>query len=276
MKTVRSRQRARGFTLIELLVVISIVAVLAGLLLPGLARARQKAQAIQCLNNLRQLGLAWQMYSDDYQGRIPPNGGGVPGSKLDEVWVQGWLNIVQNIPDNTNTIYLQNSLLGPYVRALGVWKCPGDHSTSLHGGHRIPRVRSVSMNGYITGGRNTTFIDGIKYQRFARQSDILNPSGIWLLLDEREDSINNGYFRVQNGTDVPWKPAKFYLYNWPASYHNRAGALNFTDGHSEIRKWLDPRTCPPLSRRQLDPIGGVPQPGNADVGWLWERSTVRR
>jgi hypothetical protein len=96
------------------------------------------------------------------------------------------------------------------------------------------------------------------------------------LIDEREDSINNGFFRVQNNQQVPRDPKSFRLYNWPASYHNRAGSLNFTDGHSEVRRWIDARTCPPVSRRQLDPVGGVAQSGNADVGWLWDRSTQPR
>src|SRR5688500_1584439 len=123
----RSRP-SRGFTLIELLVVIAIIAILAALLLPALARAKTKAQGIQCLNHLRQTGLAWIMYADDNGDQIPPNN--LNAADYTRTWVRGWLDYATSVPDNTNTVYLMRSHLWPYHKSLGIWRCPADKSMS--------------------------------------------------------------------------------------------------------------------------------------------------
>src|SRR6266404_6599681 len=148
-----------GFTLIELLVVIVIIAILAALLLAGLGRAKTEAKTIVCINNQMQLSLAWLMYAEDHNESLPPNtyyiGPATPGGLS---WVLGWLenNPPYDWPDNTNVLYLQGSLLAPYLAsAVPLWRCPSDPSSSVIYGHRLPRVRSYSMNGFMdsTPGR---------------------------------------------------------------------------------------------------------------------------
>ncbi len=135
--------RRDALTLIELLVVIAIIAVLAGLLLPTLRRAKVQAQGVVGAGNLRQMGLSWLLYADHNGERIPPNEHGIYGT-----WVRGNLDKALPRPDNTNVLNLMNSHLWPYHRTVGTWRFPSDKSTSLHGGQKRPRVRSISMNSH--------------------------------------------------------------------------------------------------------------------------------
>ena len=143
----------RGFTLIELMVVIAIIAILTEMLLPALGKAKLKVQGIQYLNNLRQLGLAWTMYVNENDDRVPPNDD-TDAYDRHQTLVRGVLNFRANHADNTNTVFLSGSHLGAELSAVAVWKCPGDRSSSAQGGVAMPRVRPIAMNALVNGRKS--------------------------------------------------------------------------------------------------------------------------
>jgi prepilin-type N-terminal cleavage/methylation domain-containing protein/prepilin-type processing-associated H-X9-DG protein len=253
-----AKPNARGFTLIELLVVIAIIAILAAMLLPVLSKARTKAEGIGCLNNLKQLHIAWHMYADDNEGRLVLN---APGNQTANVrWVNGWLDWTVGIPSgaNTNRLLLTEGLLGSYTaKTLGVYKCPADKVPSAIGA----RVRSISMNTYLA-----RLASADTYQPYAlrKMSDLRKPSMIWVFVDEHPDSINDGLFSTLSGSATAFN-------DLPASYHNGAGGFAFADGHAEIKKWLDSATKRPILKQPVSSGTVAPR----DFPWVNERATNR-
>jgi prepilin-type N-terminal cleavage/methylation domain-containing protein len=260
--------RNRGFTLVELLIVIAIIAILASLLLPALSRARNQSLTAVCLNNQKQLSLAWLMYPLDHDGKIPPNFG-YGFEPPPQTWVYGFFDndYVPNWTDNTNISYLKESLLGPYLnRSVGVWKCPADPSSSLFDGRRLPRVRSYSMNIFL----NSEDFGPDDPWRMPRKIDEIqnpSPSDTFVIIDEREDSITDAVFVVDMHNSPP------ILADLPRSAHHVGGTLSFADGHSVRRHWLDPRTVYPPVSKHGNVIITRPTPNDPDLIWLQSKTT---
>ncbi|HVU08494.1 MAG TPA: prepilin-type N-terminal cleavage/methylation domain-containing protein [Verrucomicrobiae bacterium] len=270
----------RAFTLIELLVVIAIIAILAAMLLPALAKAKQKAQAVQCMNNLKQLTLGWIMYSGDNGDALAQSGGQaydvlyLPNQYTiagdpHNMWVYG--DMSQSSP-STNLTMIQLGLIYPYIKNTGVYKCPADNKQQpgLAAGTTLPHLtaRSMSMNAWLnpiqtwdsTIGRSAT------YRVYRKQADLSKPgpSLVFVFIDENPYSINDGWFVADPGQPTVWVDK-------PATYHNNSGSLSFADGHCEIHRWRDGNLIGFKGAANLS----VASPDPGDLGWLLQRATVQ-
>ncbi|MFN7138357.1 MAG: type II secretion system protein [Limisphaerales bacterium] len=250
-------KKSAAFTLVELLVVIAITAILAALLLPVLTRSKASAQGTQCLSNNRQLILSWIMYCDENSGALP----------VLEHWVAGDMT---DPFDRTNKALLIDpklSALANYAKSPSLYKCPSDPSDM---------VRNLSMNHRMNPSPPGMWLHGkgSKYEIFRNLRQIREPSRIFVLLDERSDSINDAAFCVDmsntgnrhgEGVEEP-----FWMVDFPGSYHNGKGKVSFADGHVETHRWLESTTLIAIGNaKNVTRVSAT----DRDVQWLQHHAT---
>jgi prepilin-type N-terminal cleavage/methylation domain-containing protein/prepilin-type processing-associated H-X9-DG protein len=279
-KLIKADFRKGGFTLIELLVVIAIIAILASLLLPALSKAKMRGQSIACMAKLKQLQLAWIMYCDDFNGRMPQNiaddcpnfANGSPTLTSDHlpggIYAQWVLGTADSAPQWTNDFNLTQGTLWPYLNSLPVYKCPGD--TARDGN------RNYSMNSWLNGVNS--FLNGTTPQPWNTQcywyqkvSDLvgkMEQTTTMVFVDEGAATMNDGFFAENPADPTTW-------IDCPAHYHINGSNLSYVDGHVANRRWSDGNVLSGQGGWGAQGVKANPLPSD-DLRWLQAQCSIMK
>ncbi len=291
MNLAKSNQQKKGFTLIELLVVIAIIAILAAMLLPALSKAKLKAVTIACMNDYKQLGLAWFMYSGDNRERLVTNSDRNAAARQNWICAFGVTLDWSTKPDNTNTIYITDpnwALMSDYVgKVTKSFVCPADNNLSnpQRSVGWPNRMRSCAMNGAMGDGEkwfglkadgtpNTGHSSMPLFYAAKKTSDLHNPgpSDCWVLSDEHPNSNDDATMYIDpaaatgNGTGT--------FTELPGSMHGNSAAMVFADGHSEIHVWRDSQTTPKFDSTRASYLQAVSVTNDKDLVWFAQHTPL--